>query len=320
MKLNDPIKVLAWLQQRPSAHDLHAAFPAEWEAMEQELQTALATRDTARLHRLLHPSAQPENPETRAKSALNKREKQDLVRAAIRQRMAALAIERHGLAIATGRTSGKVRFNLFNGWLAQRLLFRRDLERKPVSLRWFKLLWPLVWQKRLLMPLVERKGIYCFYSLEFVRRLGEMIGSRRCLEIAAGDGTLSRFLHEQGVAVTATDDYSWQDRIAFPSSVERLEAGAALRQYQPQVVLCSWPPAQNSFEREVFRTGSVELYIAVVSAHRFASGNWADYDSQQAFTVERRPDLARLLLPPELGCEVLVFRRQPQRTDCAVSC
>lgn len=312
MKHDDPVKVLNWLRRRPSAQELQAEFPEEWAAMEQELHAALTERDPARLHRLLHPHR--EQPAGRAKRSLAKREKQDLVRQAIRQRMAALAIERYSLAIATGQVSGKARFNLFNGLLAQRLLFRRGFERKPVSLFWFKLLWPLVWQKHLLMPLVERKGIYCFYSRPFVQRLAALIAGRPCLEIAAGDGTLSCFLRDLGLVVTATDDHSWQDRIAFPDTVERLDAGAALRKYAPRVVLCSWPPAHNSFERAVFRTDSVELYLAIVSTHRFASGNWPDYETQQTFTLERRPDLARLLLPPELGCEVLLFQRKTAQT------
>ena len=51
-----------------------------------------------------------------------------------------------------------------NGFVAQRLLFARGLERKPVSMRRFRLIWPLLWQRRRLMPLVQPKGIYCFYS------------------------------------------------------------------------------------------------------------------------------------------------------------
>jgi hypothetical protein len=303
------------LQRRPSTQEMHAAFPEEWSAMEKELEAALAERDPARLHRLLQPHAI--SVKGGARRNINKMEKKEMVRASVRQRMATLAIERYSLAIATGKTSGKVRFNLFNGWLAQQLLFQRGFERKPVSLGWFKLLWPLVWQKSLLMPLVERKGIYCFYSRPFVQQLAALLAGRSCLEIGAGDGTLTRFLRDRGVTITATDDYSWQDRIAYPASVVQMDATAALRHHSPEVVLCSWPPARNSFEREVFRTRSVALYVAIVSVHRFASGNWEEYEAQQDFVMECRPDLSRLLLPPELGCEVLLFRRRLGREEDA---
>lgn len=307
---DDAAQVMAWLRRRPSAQELRTAFPEEWDVMEAQLQRALVERDPARLHELLRPATRQSREPRGWGGALRKQDARATARAAVRQRMAALAIERYALAAATGRSPDRMRFNLFNGLLAQRLLFRRGFERKPVSLFWFKILWPLVWQKRLLMPLVERKGIYCFYSRAFVRRVAALAAGRRCLEIAAGDGTLTRFLRDAGVAVTATDDHSWRDRIDFPADVERLDAVSALRRHGPQVVLCSWPPASNAFEREVFRCASVEVYLVIASIHRFASGNWGDYDSQQAFTMERRPDLGRLLLPPELGCEVLLFRRK----------
>jgi hypothetical protein len=48
----------------------------------------------------------------------------------------------------------------------------------------------------------------------------------------------------------------------------------------------------------------------ILSEHRFASGNWPDYQSQRTFDLEPRADLRKLVLPPELGSEVLVFRRR----------
>lgn len=308
MKVKDPATVLSWLQKKPSQEELRAAFPAEWEQMEHELSAAVTKRDPARLHRLLRPSSAT-TVGTR-KTTLSARDKAKLVRSAVRQRMAALAIERYSLAAATGRPSGKLRFNLFNGMLAQWLLFARGFERKPVSLRLFKLLWPLVWQKRFLMPLVERKGIYCFYSNEFVLQLTRLVDGRTCHEIAAGDGTLSRFLANCGVPVTASDDHSWADRISYPESVVRMDARSALRHFGPQVVVCCWPPSQNTFERDVFETPGVDMYVVILSQHRFATGNWADYASQREFHCEDRPDLAALLLPPELGQQVLLFQRR----------
>ncbi|WP_137909978.1 MULTISPECIES: SAM-dependent methyltransferase [unclassified Burkholderia] len=309
MTLDDPVKVLAWLQRRPSASELRSAFPAEWDSMERELEGALQTRDPSRLHRLLN--AEAPSAKRRVRGTPGRKEKQALARTAVRQQMARVALQRYATALATSRTSGKIRFNLFNGWLTQRLLFRRGLERKPVSMTWFRLLWPLVWQKRYLMPLVEPRGIYCFYSKQFIRQLKEIIGGRGCLEVGAGDGTLTRFLQEAGVRATATDDHSWAHRIAYPESVIRMDAHTALHEYPSAVVICSWPPAGNDFEREILRSDDVDIYLAIVSVHRAASGNWRDYEQQTRFTLERRPDLARLLLPPELGCDVLMFTRRP---------
>lgn len=195
MKTEAPRDALAWLRSKPSLDALREHYPDLWAEVEQELGEAVAEQNHAGLHALLNPSETAERP---GKARASLKEQAMAVRAAIKQRMTALALERHSLAVVTGQKSGKVRFNLINGLIAQRLLFARGFERKPVSLFWFRLLWPLVWQKRFLMPLVERKGIYCFYSRELVARLSELIGTRRTLEVAAGDGTLSRFLQARG--------------------------------------------------------------------------------------------------------------------------
>ncbi len=307
MKSDDSHQILAWLRTRPDLPALRAAYPEIWEETERELGKALSERDHARLHVLLNP---PKLPQRNRNSTPSRREQAEIVHSAILQRMTALAVEQHSLAIATGQTSGKVRFNLFNGLIAQRLLFERNFERKPVAKFWFSLLWPLVWQKRFLMPLVERKGIYCFYSRELVNQLTARIGKRTVLEIAAGDGTLSRFLHARGVQITATDDHSWPDKIRYPASVLRMDAISSLRKFAPQVVICSWPPARNTFEREVFRSKSVEMYIVISSQHQFASGNWIDYQAQTQFDLEVSNELSQLVLPPELGSQVLVFTRR----------
>jgi hypothetical protein len=203
-----------------------------------------------------------------------------------------------------------MRFNLLNGYLAQRLLFRRDLERKPVSLFWFRLLWPLLWQRRRLMPLVSAKGIYCFYSRRLIEELAALIGDRPCLEIAAGDGTLARFLAGAGVDVVATDDHSWR-QIRFPAEVLRQDARTALRVHRPRAVICSWPPADNRFEKYVFSTASVDLYVVIASAREFGTGDWAAYRGQTEFDLTRDERLGALVLPPELESTVYVFRRRP---------
>ncbi|MFN0028087.1 MAG: SAM-dependent methyltransferase [Acidimicrobiales bacterium] len=223
--------------------------------------------------------------------------------------MTAAALAQARFSLATGVTDGPVRFNRFNGSILQRLLFAQDLERKAVSGFWFRLWWPLLSQRRFLMALVQPKGIYCFYSKQLIDGLAELIGTSSCLEIAAGDGTLTRLLRDHGVAATATDDYSWEDRVAFNDSVIRQDASAALRSRQPATVIWSWPPAANRFERDVFNTQSVQLYIVISTRHEFSSGDWATYRRQQGFEFEEVPALSRLVLPPELDPAVYVFRR-----------
>jgi len=224
-------------------------------------------------------------------------------------RMARLAVERLAQSAATGVAAGPVRLGLWSGAVAQRLLFEQGLTRKAVSLAAFRRTWPLVFDRRKLLPLLQARGIYCFYSRELVRHLAARIGDRACLEVAAGDGTLSRLLAAAGVTVQATDDFSWARVLAYPASVEKLEAAAALRAHPSPVVLCSFPPPGNAFERAIFASRQVELYVVVTTRHRFAAGDWQAYAAAPGWRGRLDEDLSALVLPPELDPAVLVFER-----------
>lgn len=224
-------------------------------------------------------------------------------------RMAHLAARRTLQTAATGVESGRVRFGLFSGWMVQRLLFARGLERKPASLGAFRLLWPLIPQRRLLMPLVQPQGIWCFYSRAFVRGLARRIGDRPTLEVGAGDGTLTRFLAAEGVDVRATDDRSWARPGGYPDEVEAVDAAEAVARDRPRVVVCGFPPPGNRFERRILRVPSVELYVAIVSHHRGAAGDWAAYEAAEGFSGGVDAALSKQVLPPELAPAVVVLER-----------
>ncbi|MEI6208993.1 MAG: hypothetical protein WCP20_19620 [Desulfuromonadales bacterium] len=296
----------------PTLDELRAEYPEVWKVVQREIAEVVAGGTVAGLQAYLKRSTSDAG--LLAKKLQKSRGDKNVVEATllqlVRNRMTHLAIRQHLVSEATGIEKGKVRFNRLNAFIAQKLLFRDGLERKPVSMFRFGLLWPLIWQKRLLMPLVQPEGIYCFYSRPLIESLALLIDSRPCLEIAAGDGTLSRFLADRGVTITATDDYSWNHEVRYPEHVIRRDAGDALREHAPEVVLCSWPPAGNSFERQVFRTKSVQMYIVIGSRHRFATGNWEEYTLQTAFDFEEDTRLSGLVLPPELDAAVYVFRRK----------
>ncbi|MFZ4790078.1 MAG: SAM-dependent methyltransferase [Candidatus Competibacteraceae bacterium] len=312
MKHRPSAEVWEWLQKEATLNELSANYPQEWETVQRELSAVLARGQVETLRQCVERSS------AYAALALNSVHKSSGTAKAwetalprlIRNRMIQLAVKNHCLITATGVTQGKVRFNYLNGYVTQKLLFSRDLDRKPVSLFWFRLIWPLIWQKRLLMPLVQPKGIYCFYSWPLIAALAKIMAERTCLEIAAGDGTLTRFLVDRGINIIATDNYSWQQAVKYPESVVNLDARAALTAYLPEIVICSWPPAGNTFERYVFKTPSVQCYIVISSRHRFAAGNWTDYQAQSAFTIEEDQTLSRLVLPPELDAAVYRFQRR----------
>lgn len=312
MKKNTPQKTWDWLKTMPNLGELCSAYPEEWKLVDNELTALIEEGKPEDLKSYLEQSSS--HVVSLMQASKNKPKDQKAAKAALSQyvqnRMANLAIGKCCLSVATGVTKGKIRFNLFNGFIAQKLLFARAFDRKPVSLFWFRLLWPLLWQRKLLMPLVQPRGIYCFYSRPLIEELAKMIASRSCLEIAAGDGTLSRFLKSHGIEITATDNYGWKHAVQYPADVANLDAKAALEKFAPEVVICSWPPAKNSFERHVFNTPGVQQYIVISSRHQFASGNWDDYLSQTSFSLEENRKLGSMVLPPELEPAVYVFCRK----------
>jgi hypothetical protein len=303
-----PREVRAWLATDPPLADLREAFPHEWTVVQRELGEVLDGGDPAALAAYAQRVARPAPVRAgapRSPSGLDPR-----LAASVRQRMAAAAIRSISLRAATGETGSVLRFGRWNGRLAQGLLFRTGLDRKPVSMLRFRLTWPLLSQRARLMPLVQPKGIYCFFSSAFVRELAELIGDRPAVEIAAGDGTLSRFLQARGTSIRPTDDYSWA-AVEFPNDVERLDARAALTTHEPTVVVCSWPPSGNTFERAVFAAPSVQQYVVIGNRQTSGWGDQAAYAEagEHGFSVRHAPELARLLLPPELESVVLVFER-----------
>ena len=301
-----PGDVARWLDGRPDLSEMIERYPREWDVVQRELDDVLDDEDPDRLRSFASRTARA--PDQRRPAATPGLDAGTAAR--VRQRMAAEALRQMSVAAATGVRGGRVRFGLLNGWVAQRLLFEHDLRRKPVRLRRFQLVWPLLWQRRRLLPLVQPRGIYCFYSDRLIDELVQLIGSRSCLEIAAGDGTLARFLNDAGAEVTATDDQSWSHAVEASEGVRRVEARQALRQHRPEVVLCSWPPAGNPFERHVFLTPSVQTYVVISSRHEHAAGNWQAYRAQRDFDLREEPALSRLVLPPELDPAVYVFRRR----------
>jgi hypothetical protein len=308
MKRFDAEAYREFLKREPPLAELRGAYPDVWDKALEGMREVFATGGTDSLNAALG-SAQAAHDRI-VKSGLNARVVEQWFPLILRTRMMVLALQNQYVAAATGK-KGKVRFNLWNGWILQRLLFAGPgFVRKPVSMPLYGLGWMLVTQKGYLMPLLHKKGIYCFYSRAFVRGLARLVGDADCLEIGAGDGTLSRFLAAEGVKARATDDHSWSRFIEYPESVEKLDARAALEKHAPTAVICSWPPPGNSFERAVFQARSVRLYVAIGSRHDYASGDRAAYEEAAKSGFERSDDegLARLLLPRELGHAVYVFR------------
>lgn len=285
---------------------LCAQYPHEWTQVTRQIARLVESGDEQGLKDYVARAARPAF--THADHRMTREREQALE---ARRRMVVEVYQRASFTASTGVSEGIVRFNQRNGRIAQRLLFETGLERRAVSLPAFRLTWPLLSQRRYLMPLVEPQGIYCFYSKTLLRGLGRLIGGRPVLEVAAGDGTLARLLRDRGHQVEATDDHSWSHLIDYPGDVAQEPAARSLARIQPRVVLCSWPPAGNTFERAVFATPSVATYIALGTRSRHACSDWAAYAAAEPmFTMAVDERLSRAVLPPEIGPAVYVFQRR----------
>lgn len=112
----------------------------------------------------------------------------------------------------------------------------------------------------------------------------DSVGARTVLEVAAGDGFLSRCIRDArpGLTVMATDDGSWskpaarmsaEDKERYTSvpfagirmdqEVQRLTATAAIKRFKPDVVLVAWPPPGNLVERIITAPSRLVLDISV---------------------------------------------------------
>jgi hypothetical protein len=92
--------------------------------------------------------------------------------------------------------------------------------------------------------------------------------------------------------------------------VEKADAKTALHKYSPEVVICSWPVANNTYEKHVFRTSSVQLYIVIGTKNPTVTGNFETYHSADNFYMEYSERLSTLILPPSDDNAVYIFRRK----------
>ena len=143
--------------------------------------------------------------------------------------------------------------------------------------------------------------LYLLPTRPFVRALARTIvqlGARRVLEVAAGDGFLSRALRAEApeLTVIASDSGAWQrpaarmrpDEIArhrgtpvpglaLGEEVVKLEARRAIRAYAPDLVLASWLPPSSLLDalvrapvRHVLEIGAGGGITASAYSWRFA--------------------------------------------------
>lgn len=302
--------IAAILRQRPDLAELRELFPAHWETVHAELRQLAETENPEEIAgklTLAHRAWQQAEPDCRRLAASFDRHTADRCGLYLLRRV---AFDQYCRALQRKLPGGGM------AGLRDRLLFHLlilPLATRPRALpcRLHRLAWRLLRNPAAVSAMLLEAGCYLIPPAELVRELRLVIGVRRTLEIGAGRGILAGCLRHAGVDITAVDDQSWEGTIPMGRDVLVMDGREALVRFQPQVVLCSWPPPGNSFEGEILAHPSVEMYIAILSRHRYASGDHQAYARAEGFRLlkaETGP-MAGMLLPPEAESILYLFMR-----------
>jgi len=95
------------------------------------------------------------------------------------------------------------------------------------------------------------RGMWAMVEQTWTQELADWIGNRDCLEIMAGAGWLAKALFNKGVAITATDDYSW-DGNQHSKDMKRVHPVSLMHSIDAvllpvaEVLIVSWPPYGGS--------------------------------------------------------------------------
>lgn len=112
------------------------------------------------------------------------------------------------------------------------------------------------------------KGSYILISKDWVEKFAAWIGPRRCLEIFAGHGMLSKALADAGVRMLAsTDDKSscfgareflgqWNAKELYWTDIETMDAVDTVKKYgkEADLILASWPPRADTVTTQFLLT------------------------------------------------------------------
>ena len=287
------VKTLELLQRKDlTLQELAEHSPRSWDKVQKQVCQVLASRDHKKIadfaldakkradHWRLKIRKSHQNPRV-VKGALPHLVESRLSHLALNQYVDAV-VKKHGGGAKQEGVRRSLKPSL--GFIFQKYLNNGRVHHQPFNLK-SKYLWRFVRDKESLLGKAYREGVYCIFTKQLVEALTGLIEGRPTLEIAAGDGALTKFL-EKDCQIQGTDDLSWQDKVSYGSWVEPLGAKPALEKYQPEVVICAFPPAPNTFEKEVFKTDSVQVYIVIGSRYEYAAGDSKSYKQQTKFSLD----------------------------------
>jgi hypothetical protein len=225
-------------------------------------------------------------------------------------RMTLLAIEQFGQAF-TGTHKVASKRDQFVLFFLEMFAWNRGvlLTQKTIDHAWSILRDPKASASR-----IHDLGYWSIPSLEVCEQISELANGRSLVEVGAGRGLFVAGLRSLSSECFGVDDLSWgpAERVVKGARkwMKKDKAELFLDSFRPKVVLSVWPPPSNGFEKSVFSCPSVEMYLAIVSRHRFASGDMQAYRSiEGSWSCTTNEIFNKKLRPVEAEQQMLVFRR-----------
>ena len=90
---------------------------------------------------------------------------------------------------------------------------------------------------------------YVLLSHNLINALAVYLKNKKCLEVMAGCGSISKCLKDKGIDIIATDNYSWNNHCWFNKNnnwcdIENIDCVKAIQKYGQSIdyIIMSWPP------------------------------------------------------------------------------
>lgn len=126
--------------------------------------------------------------------------------------------------------------------------------------------------------------VYQLLNIEFVRELAKEIkhiNPEIILEVGAGEGLLGKYLSKElGKDIILTDDHSWwkKENIKINNKdILAIDYNAAIKIYNPDLIIASWIPYNSWWTKEFIRCESVKGYILIGEGPGGCTGSDMDW-------------------------------------------
>jgi hypothetical protein len=92
-----------------------------------------------------------------------------------------------------------------------------------------------------------KRNMWAIVDQVWTKQLADWIGNRRCLEVMAGAGWLTKALNNYGINIIATDFICHQYKMVF--DIKQMCASTAVKKYADRdILIMSWPPYSSNID------------------------------------------------------------------------